>query len=285
MDWVLAIRHPWLTPLFTGFSFVGSETFFLILLPLGYWFVHKGAFGRFGLLLLLSALLNAYLKAVWQVPRPDVEWLIETSGWSFPSGHAQVAAAIWPWLAYESGRRWCYPAAAVLVVGIACSRVYLGVHYPSDVAAGAAIGLASAALFGLALRATPEIWRVLKPHLKVGLVFALGLAWLEVFPGGMTGNALKAAAALTGLSAALVYEPRLVGFRPDAGAGQNALKAFAGGVGLITILLGVKLLVVWADVASEATDYGRYLLLGLWIGWFAPWLFARAGWMRPLAET
>ena len=282
MDWVIDIRHEWLTPIFKGFSFVGSETFFLILLPFGYWFLDKAAFARFGVLLLLSVLLNAYLKAVWQLPRPDdVEWLVATTGWSFPSGHAQVAAAIWPWLAYESGRRRAYLPAAVLVAGIAFSRVYLGVHYPIDVIVGVGIGLASGALFLAATHRTPDLWRELKPHLKVGLVFAIGVAWLEIFPGGMDRNALKAAATLAGLAAAMVYEPRLVGFRERAGPGQQALKLVVGVAGLVAILVGLKLAVAAAGLASEPADFGRYLLVGLWVGWFAPWLFARAGWQRP----
>lgn len=281
MDWIVDIRYEWLTPIFKGFSFVGSEAFFLILLPVGYWLLDKSTFARFGVLLLVSVILNAYLKAVWQVPRPDGEWLVAAAGWSFPSGHAQVAAAIWPWLAYESGRRRAYFPAAVLVLGIAFSRLYLGVHDPIDVVAGIAIGLASAALFLAATRRPPDGWRNLNPHLKVGMVFAIGVAWLEIFPDGIERNALKSAAALTGLAAAMVYEPRLVGFREPAGPGQNALKLLVGGLGLIAILVGLKLAVAAAGLTSTAADYGRYLLVGLWIGWFAPWLFRRAGWHRP----
>jgi undecaprenyl-diphosphatase len=83
------------------------------------------------------------IKAMAERPRPsaavpEADPLMRAGGWSFPSGHAATAFAGAVALTYL-WRRWA-PAFFVLAVAIAFSRVYVGVHYPGDVLAGAALG-------------------------------------------------------------------------------------------------------------------------------------------------
>ena len=94
-----------------------------------------------------SALLPTLTKVIVGRPRPPVEHLTQVSSSSFPSEHAFQAAAIYLALAFLLGRSW--PAvwqrvligtALVLAVVVAGSRVYLGVHYPTDVTAGLIVG-------------------------------------------------------------------------------------------------------------------------------------------------
>jgi membrane-associated phospholipid phosphatase len=90
------------------------------------------------------------LKALIARPRPILEYpLAHASGYSFPSGHAGGAAALYGSLVLLASpllRRWArvllWAAGALLVAAVAASRVLLGVHYPSDVTAGVALGLA-----------------------------------------------------------------------------------------------------------------------------------------------
>ncbi len=71
---------------------------------------------------------------------PQADPLIRAGGWSFPSGHAATAFAGAVSLAYLWRRGW--PLFFLLAAAIAFSRVYVGVHYPGDVLAGAALGTA-----------------------------------------------------------------------------------------------------------------------------------------------
>lgn len=97
-----------------------------------------------------SWITNEVLKAFFQRTRPDAAALVFAKGYSFPSGHAMISFAFYGLLGYllwQYGRR--SPSLAtrlgafvawLLAIAIGISRVYLGVHFPSDVIAGYAAG-------------------------------------------------------------------------------------------------------------------------------------------------
>jgi undecaprenyl-diphosphatase len=102
-----------------------------------------------------GALLSTALKSLFDRPRPDVVvHLVNVSSASFPSGHALGAAAIYltlaALLARELPRRrlraFTVSVATLIVVIIGVSRIYLGVHWPTDVLAGWCVGAAWAML-------------------------------------------------------------------------------------------------------------------------------------------
>jgi undecaprenyl-diphosphatase len=95
-----------------------------------------------------AAVLLELVKAVVARPRPTLwPWLIPTSGYSFPSGHALAGTAFYPllgWLALR-GRglgRVGYALGLAVGVFVGVGRLYVGVHWPSDVGAGWAVGAA-----------------------------------------------------------------------------------------------------------------------------------------------
>ena len=95
-----------------------------------------------------SSALGQGLKVLFSRPRPHLlPWLTAARGWSFPSGHTLTAVVLGGLLAWLTGRRldgwrqavlWAVAGLWVGLVGI--SRVYLGVHYPSDVLASLTLG-------------------------------------------------------------------------------------------------------------------------------------------------
>jgi membrane-associated phospholipid phosphatase len=98
-----------------------------------------------------SILLNSVLKGLFNRPRPQLfTWGTHALTTSFPSGHAMSAAAVYGTIAYLAARLVrrrgprvaIFAGASVVILAISFSRLYLGVHYPSDVIAGLIVGLA-----------------------------------------------------------------------------------------------------------------------------------------------
>lgn len=109
-----------------------------------------------------AMLISDVVKLLVSRPRPPVEHLQSVSGSSFPSGHSTQASAFWfsLVLALRAARvaplltRVAAGLALVLVLAVALSRVYLGVHYPADVIAGVLLGTGWAVFVALCVRET-----------------------------------------------------------------------------------------------------------------------------------
>ena len=94
-------------------------------------------------------LLNTILKELFHRARPDIVHLVKAGGYSFPSGHAMVAASFYGVIGYifwlnlrnNSKPSWYIVVITLtFIIGIGISRIYLGVHFASDVIAGYAAG-------------------------------------------------------------------------------------------------------------------------------------------------
>ena len=279
--WILDYRHDALTSIFKALTFTGDATFFLLIFTVGYWIWDRQIFARATLVLLIAVLVNSILKAIFQVPRPDASlFLVEAHGWSFPSGHAMAAAALWPWLAWESRKRWAMPLAVGLALGVAASRVYLGVHTVRDVAWGL--------LFGALLLIPAQLWKSSPPNfwtrlgataqtLYLTVAVFLILFLCPVYDGDTTGA--KVGGALITLWLGLSWDRRRGAILPS-GLWRKIAAAAIGLAGTFAIRIFAKLPLDALGPAPLgldpliASDFVRYGLIGLWIAALAPLTFS-----------
>jgi len=199
LSWVPPLRTELLTHSFNGFTFLGYLPFFLIFLPMGYWLGDKGIFTRLVVLVGIVALTNSFLKDLFQDPRPDIQFAIDKrvgDSFGFPSGHSQIAVAMWLWLALEARRTWVWILAAIVATGVCFSRLYLGVHDVEDVLGGALLGVATVVIYAGFL--SPEFERLQKLPLVVWLVAIAALVpilW-QIWPYDPRSQAIPGVAAL-----------------------------------------------------------------------------------------
>jgi undecaprenyl-diphosphatase len=153
MHWVKDERHVWLEHTAVEITLLGTGTVVMMIVAVAGLFLWLTRH-RYSAVLLLAAtaggiVLNNVLKLYFSRPRPQIfEWGTNAMSSSFPSGHAMSSAIVYSTVAYLAARlqkrrwaRWLTMLVALLLIAlISLTRVYLGVHYPSDIAAGALLG-------------------------------------------------------------------------------------------------------------------------------------------------
>ncbi len=160
MRWLNSHSTPFLDALAITLGVVGSIKIIgpISVLICVFALQHRRAYGVYFLLSTLGAgLLNVIVKVVFNRPRPQFwEWLVNEPAASFPSGHAMYSAALSTALIallwHTRYRLHMLILGVLFAVSVGISRIYLGVHYPTDVVAGWGAGMA----WSLAL------WRILK---------------------------------------------------------------------------------------------------------------------------
>jgi undecaprenyl-diphosphatase len=153
-DYVISWRNETLTDYFTIATHLGDRYAYLVItILLAGFYLLKDRSWKFilqtTLVLILASLSNIVLKRVFNRARPSLEHLVTVNTLSYPSGHSMSAMAFYGFLIFLCVRykmpRWVkYVFIAILtllILSIGISRIYLGVHYPSDVAAGFIGGL------------------------------------------------------------------------------------------------------------------------------------------------
>jgi len=308
IDWVIAFQSlgGWLELPMRLLTYLGSEDFFFIVLPLVYWSIDSRIGLQIALVLSTSSILNSIFKLAFASPRPywvseQVRAYVAESSFGIPSGHAQYAVAIWGVMANGVRRRWAWIAALVLMFLIGVSRVYLGVHFVQDVIAGWLIGAVILGVF-IGLWNPVAAWLSGRTAaLQIFLAFLVSLiavilgTWMVgrldgyVLAQEWIDNALRAGAepdpvtmegiltpagSFFGLAAGAAWIASRGGYQASGPVEKRALRYIVGLIGVLILWMGLgEVFPREANLVSYLLRYLRYSLVGFWVTAGAPWLF------------
>ncbi|MFS8641215.1 MAG: phosphatase PAP2 family protein, partial [Symbiobacteriaceae bacterium] len=269
--WFQQWATPWLDAVAHSFTSLGTEYFYMALLPAIYWCVDRRRGHELAFLLLASMWLNGFLKDLLNLPRPSpsegVRVLARESSPGFPSGHAQGAMTVFGYLFAEYPAIWFRGLAVALVVLIAFSRPYLGVHYLGDTLGGLAIGLALVVLFRWGYR------RCLGASWPRGVKLALALVLpLGLLPLYSESVAYQTLGFLMGFLASDLYAFAAVPYRERVPWTGQILKLVLGFTGFVALYA-----LHAALIPNGILELPGYAVLAVWVTTGAPYLFRLLG--------
>ncbi len=269
IKFIQSFSGPFLDSFFQTVTMLGEEYFYFVVLALVSWCIDKRFGYKLSFAFLLSSVVNGVVKSIVNAPRPvGTEGIrslrVETAtGSSFPSGHTQSITSFMVSLMKQLRRGWVYAIGSVLILLVALSRLYLGVHWPIDVAGAIVLGTLSVLLADFAFEyADQKRFKWLNLLLLIP-VAAAAVIWQDF------ADFVKSAATISGFLIGYSLETNFIRFDVKAPVWKQVVKFILGIVVVLVLKEGLKLLFPQAPVF----DFLRYLILGLWITVGAPLIF------------
>lgn len=275
--WVQQWSTPFWDSFWRGVTFLGELEYYMLVIPLVYWLYSKKFAFKFALIFLFSAYFNSASKFNFITERPPLELrLIAQEGYAFPSGHAQGNTVFWGFLASQIQKPWAYIAAAILVLMVSFSRIYLGVHYPVDILFGIGIGVVLIGLYQVAWERRPVV-----SELERYLILSSGAVFL-LFLLHNQGDGPMVTGFLFGTLWGYRLEKEFVNWTEKASLLQNLGKAVLGLVVFFALREVTRnLFINWPGVTEgqliifPLMTWIRYTIMGFWVTLFAPMAFSR----------
>jgi undecaprenyl-diphosphatase len=274
LEFFQQIGSPFLDILGKIVTMAGEQVLFIAVISCIYWNISKASGYAMTFTLMVSTVANGMLKILFHTPRPfqvldavEGKRLSTAEGFAFPSGHTQGAATFFTSTSIYLGFRRYFPAALLISILVALSRLYLGVHWPIDVAGGLVLGILFALLIFKRIERMQQDKRRAQ---RISLITAVASALLLLLTlilewTGTTGHdyfySLNKLLAITlGFSLGSYLERKTTDFSTDAPLSIKVGRYLLGLVGAMLILYGLKLILP----SSSITTALRYFLAGFW---------------------
>lgn len=281
ISWVLPLRSPGATAVADAFTYLGYAPFFIIALPIVYWLWDKKVGVHLALIVVLTAVSNGLLKDIFDDPRPDPSFAVDPrvgQSYGLPSGHAQVATAMWFWIALELRQRWFWVVAGIIVAGVAFSRLYLGVHDVEDVTVGLVLGLATIAVFAWLISDRFAWWRRLPAAIQIAVILLVQIPIYLLWPeAGGPGNTFAVGGMLAGWWGGALLERRFIGYVRHPNWAIAIAAAAAGLAFSFFVLTRIGAMLASFGMPAIAAGWIQYFVIAIFVAAIAPWLFVKLG--------
>ena len=260
LHFLQSIRNPFFDWFFALITHLGEETFFLVIAILFFWCINK----REGYFILITGLIgtvvNQLAKLFFRVPRPwvlDPDFEIvesareEATGYSFPSGHTQNIAGTYGSIAAFEPKKWKTILCTVLIVLVAFSRMYLGVHTPLDVIVSLLFALGLILLLRPVFKTEESMHKLMPIVVVASLILSVGFLAYVLSLSGVSfldpynyQSGLKNACTLIGCTAALIpvyiLDRKYIKFETNARWYAQIIKLVGGLLGVLAIKSGLS---------------------------------------------
>ena len=275
LQWLESIRTSFLTTLFEGITILGEETL-VILLVVALWFaVDSRLAQKVFFVTICSTGLNGIVKNFAKVPRPFDKGITavrqETAtGFSFPSGHTQSFSTWSTLFAIKHKKKWLTALVATLIVLVAFSRLYLGVHYPSDVIVGAAFGVGIAFLGNYLFERVKDVKKL---YLALLILFAPFIIYFLIVAHERFAGFFKAFGMIVGLTLIAFLQEKSKPLSYDVAWWKKLLRIVIGVALAFALKEGLKIFETGALHVDLVLDALRYFVVVFAVGYFCPFLF------------
>jgi membrane-associated phospholipid phosphatase len=269
-----AHRTPQLDLIFQSLSFLGEELFIVATLPIVFVLARTRNAASFAFAVLGTGWIVEILKIYFHLARPDfyapgvaVEQSVD---FGFPSGHAAFVVVYWGLLALWLNRSFGKILAVFLSIGVGISRVYRGMHFPTQVIAGWTLG---AFILFLLIRFLPRpLTKVerLSPRTAVAISLCLPLALLLF---GINPQIVSLLAAIQGTALGttlFAYTRKYPNLLAIGTLKEKVLRVFVTLLFTSVIYISLKILGGHIPMADEVIRWMRYSLLGVCVTWLSP---------------
>lgn len=252
--------NPFLDKLAEFITMTGEQYFSIGLIVVIYLCINKNLGYRLGFASLFSNTINSLVKNIFKVPRPigtrGVRSLrLETAGgYSFPSGHTQNASVLWTNLMKNIKRRCIYVLGTVMIISVAVSRLYLGVHRPVDVFFGFLFGVICMFIVNMIFDCGEDKVRI------CGLLILILISLIVTIAYG-DSDLYKQFGAMIGFFMGYLIEKNFIKFKEKASVTQNMIKILIAVIGYVILELGLKAILPHFKILGGL----RYFLIILWV--------------------
>ncbi|WP_434611796.1 phosphatase PAP2 family protein [Bacillus paranthracis] len=265
LEWMISLEGSVLIAFFKLVSIIANETLYLIVISISYWCVSKRKAFHMIVMLCFSGYIGIVIKEFMKIPRPytydGIQSLYEKSAasYSFPSTHVQLATTFWGSFIILCKKRIVWIIGIVFIILVAISRLYLRVHWLSDIIGAVLFSVIVVYLYtkvtmGLSDRKFILLQRII---LAVSLIMYVMTSQVDN---------LKLLGVLTGSTIGIMLENHFINMNESSDFKMQVVKT----------VLGLSIMLIMQFILKKVIPdmyYLRYAVTGITITFLCPFLF------------
>ena len=283
---IQTIENPPLTTIIVFITTLGAGIAYVAMLFYIFWCVDDRQGIKLSVLMVFSGWINSFLKVLFKQPRPynldpSVGRAAETS-YGIPSGHAQSSLVFFTAFASWLKKPALYVAAILITLVISFTRLYLGVHFPTDIFGGWIVGLVVLVLYWAFAGRIEKVLEVASLRFRLIISAAVSFIMLLlnpqdlVMPGIFLGQTMGYALMVEKFP----FDVRRTGKGEKPGIINLIIRYFLGlvftGIVLCIAIIAIRLFDETSNFYRLAVFIG-FALAGAAVTCGAPWLFLKTG--------